>query len=97
MDKEEERKNKSKSKNALHNVTSNVTRFIPPTVEEVAEYCRERGNRIDAQAFVDHYETNGWIRGKTKIKDWRACVRTWEKNSHERQDDTPLPRIITEV
>jgi len=98
---DKEIQSKSKSKNALHNatcnVTSNVTRFIPPTVEEVAEYCRERGNSIDAQAFVDHYETNGWIRGKTKIKDWRACVRTWEKNSHERQDDSPLPRIITEV
>mgnify|MGYP003293079402 FL=1 len=56
-------------------------RFIPPTVEEVAAYCRERGNHVDAQRFVDYYTANGWMRGKTKLKDWRACVRTWERGS----------------
>ena len=55
-------------------------RFTPPTPEQVADYCQERGNSIDAQQFIDHYEANGWMRGKTKIKDWKACVRTWEKN-----------------
>lgn len=55
------------------------SRFTPPTVEEVAAYCRERGNNVVAEAFVDHYEASGWMRGKTKIKDWRACVRTWER------------------
>ena len=57
------------------------TRFIPPSVDEVSNYCRERKNGINPQQFVDHYETNGWMRGKTKIKDWKACVRTWEQNS----------------
>jgi len=57
------------------------SRFIPPTVEEVAEYCRERGNGVDAQTFVDHYEANGWMRGKNKMKDWKACVRVWEDKS----------------
>lgn len=58
-----------------------TTRFKPPTVEEVAAYCLERGNQVDAQRFVDYYTANGWMRGKTKIKDWRACVRTWERGS----------------
>lgn len=58
-------------------------RFTPPSVNEVAEYCRERKNGINPQEFVDHYETNGWMRGKNKIKDWKACVRTWEKNQKE--------------
>jgi len=53
-------------------------RFKPPTVDEVRAYCIDRGNSIDAEAFVDHYQTNGWMRGKNKIKDWKACVRTWE-------------------
>jgi|GEM_PF-3653930 len=55
-------------------------RFVPPTVEEVGAYCRERQNRVDAQAFIDHYETVGWVYGKGSkpIKDWKACVRTWE-------------------
>ena len=56
-----------------------ATRFKAPTVEEVAAYCLERGNHVDAQRFVDYYTANGWMRGKTKIKDWRACVRTWER------------------
>mgnify|MGYP003635641105 CR=1 FL=1 len=56
-------------------------RFTPPTVEEVFHYCNERCNNVDAQNFVDHYSSNGWMRGKAKIKDWKACVRTWEKNS----------------
>lgn len=58
-------------------------RFTPPTVEEVRAYCEERHNGIDAQAFVDHYAASGWMRGKTPIKDWKACVRTWERNRQE--------------
>jgi len=55
-------------------------RFTAPTLDEVAEYCKERGNNVDPNRFIDHYEANGWMRGKTKIKCWKACVRTWEKN-----------------
>ena len=57
--------------------------FKPPTVEEVAAYCQERQNGIDPQAFVDFYEGTKWFRGKTKIKDWKACVRTWEQRDRE--------------
>ena len=60
-------------------------RFTPPTVDEVAAYCRQRNNGIDPQKFVDHYKTNDWKRGNTKIKDWQACVRTWEKRSNNEQ------------
>lgn len=54
-------------------------RFVPPTVDEVRAYCQERGNGIDPQRFVDHYTSNGWMVGKTKMKDWKAAVRTWEQ------------------
>ena len=55
-------------------------RFLPPTVEEVGQYCRERGNTINPEAFVDYYTANGWVQGKGKqIKDWKAAVRTWER------------------
>ena len=62
------------------NPNTKRARFTPPTVEEVAAYCEERRNGIDAQEFVDHYAANGWMRGKSQVKDWQACVRTWEKN-----------------
>lgn len=59
--------------------------FTPPTVDEVREYCRERKNNIDAESFVDFYQGKGWMVGKSKMKDWKACVRTWEKNRDNRQ------------
>jgi hypothetical protein len=61
--------------------------FKPPTLEEVREFCKERGNSVDPETFLDHYEANGWYRGKTKIKDWKACVRTWEKNSVKSENE----------
>jgi hypothetical protein len=62
-----------------------VKRFVPPTVEQVQEYCDHRCNNVDPQKFVDHYIGNGWVRGRTKIKDWKACVRTWEGNDKPKE------------
>ena len=68
------------------------TRFSPPSVEEVAAYCKERGNKINAQTFVDFYSAKGWKVGKEPMKDWRACVRTWE----QRDSAQPVqkPRVL---
>ncbi len=57
-------------------------RFTPPTLEEVMQYCTERSNGIDAIQFFDFYEANGWVQGKQgkPLKDWKAAVRTWERN-----------------
>ena len=60
-------------------------RFKPPTVGEVAEYCMQRNNGVDAQRFVDYYAARGWMIGKNKMKDWKAAVRTWEKRSTPNQ------------
>ena len=54
------------------------TRFMKPSVEEIAAYCYEKGNGINAQEFADYYEANSWKVGKTPMKDWQAAVRTWE-------------------
>ncbi len=62
---------------------SSRKRFTPPSVDEVAAYCRERGNAVDAQRFVDFYASKGWKVGNAGMKDWRAAVRNWE-----RQDST---------
>lgn len=52
---------------------------IPPTVDMVVAYCKKRNNGIDAQRFIDFYEARGWMIGKTKMKDWQAAIRTWER------------------
>jgi|TARA_R110002074_G_scaffold389865_1_gene573453 hypothetical protein len=58
-----------------------IKKFKKPTIEEVKEYCLERGNNINPETFIDFYESNGWKVGKNSMKDWRASLRTWEKNS----------------
>ena len=59
------------------------TRFQKPTIEEVRAYCFERGNNVDAQHWFDYYEANGWRVGKNPMKDWKATVRTWERNGYD--------------
>ena len=56
--------------------------FVAPTLEEVQAYCKERKNNVDAERFIDYYTSNGWQVGKNKMKDWKAAVRTWEKNGY---------------
>lgn len=63
--------------------TSLKTVFKPPTLEEVRSYCKERDNSINPTTFIDHYETTEWMRGKNKIKNWRACIRTWENKDQK--------------
>lgn len=58
-----------------------TSRFVPPTFIEVKTYCDERMNGVDPQRFIDFYEAKGWYLGKNKIKNWKACVRTWENNN----------------
>lgn len=55
------------------------TRETHPTVEEIASYCKERNNRIDPKHFYDYYDARGWMLGNTKMKDFRAVVRDWER------------------
>lgn len=61
------------------------TQFIPPTLDQVSAYCIERGNTIDPQHFIDHYSANGWKVGRNPMKDWKAAVRTWERNGYDRK------------
>jgi len=60
-------------------------RFVKPTIDDVKDYCVERNNFVDAEKFFDYYSSNGWKVGKNPMKDWKASVRTWEKNSTSEQ------------
>ena len=65
------------------------TRFKVPTIEEVQAYCTERRNTVDAKHFVDYYTANGWKVGKNPMKDWKAAVRTWERNGYSNAKPQP--------
>jgi hypothetical protein len=58
-----------------------ASRFRPPSLSEVTEYCNQRGNSVDPGAFVAYYESNGWRVGRNKMRDWQAAVRTWEQRN----------------
>lgn len=54
-------------------------RFSPPVVDEVRDYCTEKGYDVDANRFVDYYTSNGWKVGRNPMKDWKAAVRSWSR------------------
>ena len=73
------------------------SQFIPPNVIEVRAYCNERKNHVDPQRFVDFYTSKGWMVGKTKMKDWRAAVRTWEKDDKPKGDTVTFMQMREEA
>lgn len=58
-----------------------IKSFRPPTLDEVKKYCKERENNVDANRWHNFYSAKGWMIGKSKMKDWRAAVRTWEEKN----------------
>lgn len=89
--------NKHREENASHSLgrareeEPKSKRFIKPTVAEVRAYCQERENSIDAQTFIDFYESKGWRIGKDPMKDWQASIRTWEQR--RKAEAPPAPKI----
>lgn len=64
-------------------VPKKSTAFHPPTIEQVQAYVTEKGYKVDAQRFVDFYESKGWFVGKNKMKDWKAAVRNWSRTQRQ--------------
>jgi hypothetical protein len=62
----------------LDNTKREAQNQFPPSLEEITNYCQERNNKINPQSFIDFYSSKGWMVGKNKMKDWKACIRTWE-------------------
>ena len=79
---ENENDNDNDNEDSYHesstNRTTNRPRFVPPTLEEVTAYVSERNSKVIPQAFIDFYESKGWMVGKNKMKDWKAACRNAE-------------------
>lgn len=95
------------NKNVKDNNISNINNisinniFKKPSVEEIKKYCEERKNNIDAESFYDFYESKGWYVGKNKMKDWKACIRTWEqrnkKNNIHKSKTATMDETLKEI
>lgn len=69
-------------------------RFLPPSLDEVKKYILEKGFSVDAENFVNFYESKGWFVGKNKMKNWKAAVATWEKREKEQPKKQQKPNIV---
>jgi hypothetical protein len=69
--------------------------FKKPTLDEVKNYCILRKNNIEAEAFIDFYESKGWQIGKEIMKSWKACVRTWE--SREKKNPKTMSKLDAQI
>jgi len=70
--------NKDNKNNNDNKERENTHTFKEPDILEVKTYCLERNNSVNPQRFIDFYKSKGWMVGKNKMKDWKACIRTWE-------------------
>jgi hypothetical protein len=80
---EEDKKKKRKEEDKNNIIYSH---FKKPAIKEIQQYCQDRNNDVDPQKFYDFYEAKGWMIGKNKMKDWKAAVRTWEKDKKVKFD-----------
>ena len=82
-----------------NNITysNNKVRFKKPTIVEIDLYCADRQNYVDAYAFFDFYQSKNWMVGKNKMKDWKACIRTWERRETKKTTTSKLHAQINEL
>lgn len=77
------------------NKTKGNSDFIPPTYEEVAAYCQEKGYSIPIETFMDYYETANppwtYLKGsrRVKVSNWKQCVVTWNRKNRGGNQSTP--------
>ena len=73
-------------------IVNNKGSFVKPLIFDIKSYCIERKNNVDCETFYDFYESKDWLIGKNKMKDWKACIRTWEKRNKKNNDNTTSHR-----
>jgi hypothetical protein len=87
-----------KNNNTINNNNTTYSnkegRFKKPTLDEVKNYCILRNNNIDSEAFIDFYESKNWQIGKNKMKDWKACIRTWERRE---TNNTTMGKLHSQI
>lgn len=83
--------NKDNNKKDKDNINFDCKLFVEPTLEEIKNFILENNYSIDAEMFFYYYESNGWMVGRYKMKDWKACVRTWEGKEKQYAKRNPIP------
>jgi hypothetical protein len=90
--------NNVQDNNTSNNNTSIIEKkenFKKPSLVEIAEYCLKRNNGIDPESFYAFYETRGWMVGRVKMKNWKMCIITWEKNTKKEKGENKMHKHIS--
>lgn len=62
--------------------------FVPPTLEEIQEYCKKRKNNVDAKRFFDFFDASDWVDSKgNQVRNWKQKIITWESYNKEVKKD----------
>lgn len=83
--------NESKSKRESKSKSKNNT-FVKPTIEEIQAFIKENTLSVDAEYFRNYYESNGWMVGKVKMKDWKATLRNWSRREAQKPGVIVIPK-----
>lgn len=82
IEKEKELEKDKEIDNKCASTKQKRKRFVKPTISDIEQYCSEKNISINAQQFIDYYESNGWKVGRNSMKDWQATVRRWASNNY---------------
>lgn len=52
--------------------------FVKPEIGEIRAYIDEKNYDVNADAFYAFYESNGWMVGRNKMRNWKQAVVTWQ-------------------
>lgn len=90
-EKEKEKEKKKEKDSDMADKPPTRHSFSPPSVDDVREYCREKGYNVDPERFVDYYTSNGWMVGRNRMKDWKSAVRNWDRKNEKEHLSNQMP------
>lgn len=89
--------NKDNNYNKDNNTNKKIkdtVRFVKPNLDEIRLYIQDDNLNVDASTFFDYYESNGWVVGKNKMKDWKATLRNWSRKNVNAKKETKGKSVL---
>ena len=99
-DKDSIDKNRLDKNNASHSEKPRTKKFVPPTLEEVEAYCKERNSPVDPKTFYEYFTADPdrqWIDSKgNPVRNWKSKIITWESREPKPKEKLGAKRLSEE-
>ena len=74
-----------KENNISKDILKEKKKFVPPTLEEVQSYIKEKNYSVDPKVFFDYFNESNWVDANgNKVKNWKQKVITWNSRNQSR-------------